>query len=61
MKERVRGRIKVEVGDQKYKIELRKDGVWIRKRHERREWHLSPPQLIRLCHQQLDLFAIGRV
>lgn len=54
---KVFGRIKLRVGDEKWRIELRPDGLHVRKKHYRREWIFTPEQIVRLSKSQTELFT----
>ena len=54
---KVFGRIKLKVGDEKWRIELRQDGLHVRKKHFRQEWLFTPEQIVRLSKQQTELFT----
>ena len=50
---KVFGRVKTSLGDANYKIELRKSGIWIRKKHQRKIFHLTFADAISAAEGQL--------
>jgi len=54
---RVFGRIKIELSGQRYRLELRTDGLWIRQHRSRREWLVPLAHCLRLCSLQTELFT----
>ena len=52
------GRVELDYMGQKYKVELKKDGVHIHRKHTRQIYYLDAAVLVRLSQKQTELFVI---
>lgn len=50
------GRLEVADNEFVYYLELRKDGLHVRRKHTRSEYTLSLGEIMRLCREQTELF-----